>query len=292
MKTLIVILTFIPLFGFAQMEGYSFNLFTGTPVEKLAIASKKGKVKDILSILKDTAINFEYRDSRWGQTVLMLAVMNNKHKVIEALLQGGCNPNTIDFMGQTALIRHTNSSFNGRRCDIKTTKLLLKYGADINRECNFKRTEETKEMPYRLYQTTAFINACGSECLAHVRYLVSKGANINQWVGDSSSCAISAALILDRMEVLKYLIIDLGAKIPPYCIKGDKGKANVTILELLRRKPFPLNSKKHKLKMEIVAFLKEKYGLDYFKEPLPTGFSLQKIKELHPNDFDTYIEKY
>jgi len=284
MKLLITIL-FIPLFGYAQMEGYSFNLFTGTPVEKLAIAAKKGRVKDILSIMQDTTINFEYRDARWGQTVLMVAVMNNKHKVIEALLQGGCNPNTLDFKKQTALIRHTNSSYNGRRCDIKTSKLLLKYGADINKECNYSANHE-------LFQTTAFINACRSECLAHVKYLVSMGANINQWVGDSSSCAISAALILDRMEILKYLIIDLGAKIPPYCIKEDKGRDNVTMLGMLRRKPFPLNSKKHKIKMQIVAYLKEKHGLDYFKEPLPEGFFLQRIKELHPNDFDSYIKKY
>jgi hypothetical protein len=227
-------MTIIPLFGFAQMEGYSFDLFKGTPVEKVAIAAKHNNLKNILFFLKDTNIDLEYRDKKWGQTILMVAVMNNKHKVIEALLQGGANPNTLDFMNLTALMRHTDVSFNGRRCDIKTTKLLLQYGANLNLECNFKRTEETKEMPYALYQTTAFISACGSECLAHIKYLVYMGADINQWVGDESSCALSKELIHERMDVVRYLLIDLNARIPPFCIKGINGK-DVTILETLSK---------------------------------------------------------
>ncbi len=53
---------------------------------------------------------------------------------------------------------------------------------------------------------------------------------------------------------------------------------------------FPIGSIEHSEKMEVVDFL-QKHGIDYRNTPIPE-FTLQRIKELYPNSWQEYIEKY
>ncbi len=279
------IIFFIPLLSYSQL-GYSFKQFENTPVHDLAKACDFNDLEAINDFMRDKLYDADYGEEKFGQTVLMVAVMNNKHKVIETLLKNGANPNKRDKRNLTVLMRHMSVNYNGVECDVKTTKLLIQYGADINAICDNKDT-----VTYEVIRTTAFMLACESDCLANIKYLVAQGVDINKSVGGEGNCAITNALIQDRIDLVKYLIIDLKAKIPPYCLVSKNGDTT-TVLGMLRLLIFTIGSKEHKVKMEIVSYLNTNYGLDYFKEPLPKGFYLERMKREHPNDFDEYIKKY
>ena len=59
---------------------------------------------------------------------------------------------------------------------------------------------------------------------------------------------------------------------------------------ILRKIDLQLNSDEYKYKLKIVNFLKKK-GLDYYNEPIP-DFMIKRIKRLHPNDWQEYMQKY
>ena len=59
---------------------------------------------------------------------------------------------------------------------------------------------------------------------------------------------------------------------------------------MLREFTPELNSKKHKEKLEMIKFLKQK-GIDYNAVPIP-DFVLEKIKRDYPKNWEEYIEQY
>ncbi len=171
---------------------------------------------------------------------------------------------------------------------------MISYGADVNLTCEYNKKydpQKPNESPV-LLRTTAFMYACTGGCMKVVKCLLSHGADPNKWVGYEGNCALSKALIQERMDIAKYLIEEVKVKIPPYCLV-TLGGDTVTILGLLRSLiMFKLGSRDHQLKMEIVKYLKDNYNLDYFKEPVPGGSIIERIKRMHPNDWEEYIKKY
>ena len=75
------------------LPGFDFKLFKGTSVWELAKAVEKEDVKQIEVILKDTSIKVDFHEAKFGNTLLMLAVANNKKKAVKKLLEVGANPN-------------------------------------------------------------------------------------------------------------------------------------------------------------------------------------------------------
>ena len=65
---------------------------------------------------------------------------------------------------------------------------------------------------------------------------------------------------------------------------------SIYLVEVLRQQLFPLNSKLYEEKMKVVDFL-QKHSIYYHKTPIPE-FTLQRIKELYPDTWQEYIEKY
>jgi hypothetical protein len=66
--------------------------------------------------------------------------------------------------------------------------------------------------------------------------------------------------------------------------KTEEGR-ELSILDLLRMNKFVINSNEHKIKMEVVEFLKTK-GLDYWKSPIPDDIKLQY------KDEPEFLKKY
>lgn len=268
-----------------------FNLFKDTPVYELAMAAQKNDVKKIEELVKSKKFDPDYKEKEFGTTVLMAAIYHGKYKAVEALLKNGANPNIRDNIDKTALMYQVDHTF-ADDCNTKATELLIKYGADVNAASKFHKKYDPKnpDEPHGKLHTTPFMEACQGACMAKIKLLIAHGADVNKWVGDEGNCALTDALIQARMDVVKFLVIELKVKIPPYWMidKGD----TLSILTLLRLKQFRLGSRHHKTKMEIVRYLKNNYNMDYFKEPVPEGFFLQKIKNEHPKDWEEYIKRY
>ncbi|MBO7290999.1 MAG: ankyrin repeat domain-containing protein, partial [Bacteroidaceae bacterium] len=138
-------------------------------------------------------------------------------------------------------------------------------------------------------RNSAMEEAASSGEIEKIKVLMDYGADVNFTPDrDYDTDPLHEALYAHKMSAALYLL-ENGAKFEKeYLNSFTKNKEN--ILYILRKIYLPLDSEEYKFKLKIIAFLKEK-GLDYYKEPIP-DFMEKKIKRLHPNDWQEYMQKY
>src|SRR5271170_521478 len=73
--------------------GYRWELFRGTPEWELAQAAQHEDTSRIYQIIKQGVININSKEPKFGQTVLMLAIANDKLNAVGALLRSGADVN-------------------------------------------------------------------------------------------------------------------------------------------------------------------------------------------------------
>jgi uncharacterized protein len=241
------------------LPGFDFKLFNGTPVEELASAVKSEDVDEINEILKDSNINVDFQESKYGHTLLMLAVANNKVKSVEALLKNGANPNlkSKDDEDNSITIFAENYS---QTCDTTIISLLLQYGGDINSIQYIDRIENNG-MHSHVKETSLMISI-SNYCIEVIKFMVDKGADINQYTYYDGYGTITEAILNEKLDVLKYLIIEKQANIPAYCfvrpaIDQDSEKY-LTITDFLNEQKYERGSEDYELRKEIIEFLQSK----------------------------------
>src|ERR1700724_838376 len=69
--------------------GYRWELFRETPEWELARAAQHEDTSRIYQIIKQGLVNINSKEPKFGQTVLMLAIANDKLKAVGALLRSG-----------------------------------------------------------------------------------------------------------------------------------------------------------------------------------------------------------
>jgi uncharacterized protein len=255
--------------SFAQINGLYGNdirLFKGESWE-LAQAVKRQNVRKIKQLVSQGKVNINFQEPRFGKTLLIWAVLTNRYKSAEALLESGANPDIRDtYSGTSALMEAADKEDTS-----EYVKLLLKYGADPNIDAD--ATEHNRI-------ATPLIAAAMNR-YESVKLLVDAGADINYLTRHNDS-ALQAAFVSGRVATVEYLLIEKGAEYNlPYGIRSDKSL--ITVTDLLRKWRFPLDSEMYKKKMEIVAFLHER-GVDYWQAPIPKHYY-----PLYPKE---YLEKY
>src|SRR5215471_19460713 len=77
--------------------GYDFGLFDKTPNEELAKAVEREDTHKIKEILDKKYTDVNLQEPKFGNTLLMLAVGNDKLKSATVLLEGGANVNLRDY---------------------------------------------------------------------------------------------------------------------------------------------------------------------------------------------------
>lgn len=243
------------------------KLFENSRVWKLAKAVEKQDIKEIKEIAKADSTLLNYQEPKYGITLLHWSVNANKLSAVTALAECGANPNIQNYAGISAFIEACNNLETSDYC-----KVLLKYGGDVNAISKAKGIEDNR---------TPLAAASLSYDLARVKLLVEAGANID-YHSERGECALRSACINESMEILKYLIVDKGADFKTSIgFWGDGSPAYV--VDWLRLMDFPLDSEKHRFKMEIVEYMKSK-GVDYWKAPIPKGLL---------DEYDSvYLEKY
>lgn len=241
------------------LPGFDFKLFKNTPVWELAKAVENENVQKINELLKKKQVNVDYQEPKFGHTLLMLAVANNKAKAVEALLNNGANPNLTSKSNDNAVsIAAENYS---DVCDTITINKLHKFGGNLNYIQNIERNEDNGM--HTLVKRTILMIAARNDCFAISKYIVENGGNINEWTYYEGYGVITEAIIQDNLKLAKYLIINKKAVIPPYIFKrkanisyqGEPEK-NLTITDLLNEKQFEKGSENYKLREEIINYLK------------------------------------
>lgn len=266
-----------------KLLGNDYRLFQDTPVWVLAKAVEDNDVEKIKEEVIHNKVNINYQESRFGNSLLMLAITNSQYKTTEELLKLGANPNLKDFYrGTNAVIDAADNE------DPKYLKLVLKYGGNANSLETAPGKEGNQARSTALNNAISYVDKYSLE---RVKLLVNAGADINYSNNGPevfTNLPLSDALAQKNMDALLYLL-EKGAdynKIMYTMADGHK----VYILEGLRTVIIDLNSEQYKAKIKAIQFLKNK-GLDYKKEPIP-DYIEKDIKNQYPNDWEEYLSKY
>lgn len=269
----IVLLTLIGACSKGQnnMLGNDVNLYEGTKSWSLAKAVDAEDTVKIRSICEKDKTLLLFQEPRFGQTLLEWAVYTNHYPSAKILVELGADPNKQSYDGTSAFIHACNKDETS-----DYAKLLIKYGADVN---SVAKPDTTKAGCVQ--QLKAPLVAAAQSNIEIVKILVEAGADIN-YIGEQWQSALHYACNLDRIDIIKYLVIEKKADISrPLFVKlnGD----SLYLHHLLRELRFPLDSKEYQTKMEVVAYLKER-GMNYWETKIPEQFYELYNKE--------YLEKY
>ena len=273
-----------------KLLGNDYRLFQETPAWNLAKAVEDENIEEIKRIVQGTAVDVDYQEERFGQTLLMLTVGNQHYNSCKTLLELGANPNKHDvYNGSSAMIDASNIE-NYKGDNTTFLKLLLKHGGNPNDEEVGERREGNTTRNTPLLVACSDVNQFVSP-IEKVKLLVESGANIN-YRNEYNHFALREALIHEHYDVALYLLNNEA----DYSLmffdraKFTKGGKKVYITGVLREDLLPLDSDKYKQKMEIVAFLKEK-GIDYRAMPIP-DYVKKEAKETYGKGWKGYLDKY
>jgi len=244
-----------------SLPGFDFELFRNTPAWELAKVVEKEDSQKISELLKAKNINVDYQEPKFGHTLLMLAVANNKVKAVEILLNNKANPNLISKLNDNAVSIAAENYADV--CDTIIISTLYQFGGNLNFIQNIDRNEDNGMRT--LVKRTILMIAARNDCFAISKYIVDNGANINDWTYYEGYGAITEAIILDNLRLAKYLIITKKATIPQYILKRQANisyqsepEKRLTITQLLNEKQFEKGSENYKLREEIYAYLKSR----------------------------------
>ena len=261
-----------------ELLGNDYRLFQGTPSWDLAKAVRDKDIDEIRAIIQKGKTDLEFKEERFGQTILFLAVMNQNYESTKTLLELGANPNQHDrYDGTSPIIEAARVDE-----DIKFLELLLKQGGNPN---DLETGERRKGNTVRDTPLLAAIGGRGNS-LPRVELLVESGADID-FKNEFSVNALSEALTLDKLNVVLYLLnkgIDFRQ-----VISSNEGR-DYFIWDKLRFKLYPLGSNDFQKKQEIIEFLKGK-GIDYRLKPIP-DYAISQAKKMYPNNWKEYLEQY
>jgi len=265
------------------LRGHHAGLFYGTPLYEVADAMSgftyfrnEEKIENLIDEIPKEYVN--YQEDKFGKTIGHFALITYNFGAIRKLLDKGLNPNIMDKGGKAIIIDINSSTYSYKSPEsIKTLKYMIEKGANVN------LYSEKAQL------RTPLIEAAYSN-FENVKILVKAGANphfIDKSPVGAFQSPLSTALVNRRMEIINYLIFDqkVDFRALKYPMDSMFHPGEYEILYKLRELTFDLNSKDHKEKMKLVAYLKTQ-GLDYWKTPIPDN-----IKN-NSNFTEEYLSKY
>ena len=236
-----------------------------------------------------------YKEEKFGETLLMIAVWTNKLRSVKALLQLGANPNepndTLRNFGRNAVLFASESKIPSP----EILQLLLDYGGNPNSiECGKQKDNFGNWIPARDFA----LNAAVFTGFEKVKILVEAGADVNLQTETTAPGAIYATIQHRRMDILLYLL-EHGADYRRKFERIDWDDPEhpsfyVDILYKLRFCVYPLDSKEHKDKLKVIDFLRKR-GLNYWKSPLPDGAITVIKRDIRPKneqELKEYLKRY
>ena len=278
-----------------SLLGDDFRLFQGTVAWDLAKAVEDQNVTEIKRQVLSLKVPVDYKEEKFGETLLMIAVWTNKLRSVKALLQLGANPNepndTLRNFGRNAVLFASESKIPSP----EILQLLLDYGGNPNSiECGKQKDNLGNWIPARDFA----LNAAVFTGFEKVKILVEAGADVNLQTEFTVPGAMHAAIIYSRMDVLLYLL-EHGADYRRKFERIDWGNPEhrsfyVDILYELRFCIYPLDSKEYKDKLKVIDFLRKR-GLNYWKSPLPDNAIAVIKRDIRPKDeqeLKEYLKRY
>jgi ankyrin repeat protein len=238
--------------------GFNFALFRHTPVRELAAAVEADDTARIRAAIAVAKGDIVYQETKFGNSLLTLAVVDNKPRATKMLLEFGANPNLhsphdnpTPFLAACRYFDYNlkNWKENWRQ----VLALLIDYGADVNDSQTM--IQHNGPYAYALTKTAlAYVVTFGT--VEIVKLLLDKGARLDIYPknGPGSILFLSA----HNPDVLRYLLIEKGVPIPDYPVIREEGTVNekkLSLKELLVENTIGENSLRREQYNEILAFL-------------------------------------
>lgn len=266
----------------SKLSGYDYRLFIDTPAWPLAKAVNSEDTSKIKIEVLENKINPDYQERNFGNTLLMMSIYNNDYLSTKTLLALGANPNLRDFhRGSNGVIDAAKSS------DSRYLKLILENGGNPNVVENKRVSDDDSPLQTAL---SSAISYSDPNSFYKIELLIQSGADLNfpKEISDNIEIPIGVAIKRDRMDIALYFLKN-GADYKRKMYNMIDGR-EVYILEALRQCLFELDSHQYNLKMEIVAFLKDK-GMNYFDEPIP-DYIIKEVEKKYPKNLEEYLNRY
>lgn len=267
----------------STLQPNDYRLFQGTKIWELAKKVQDNDVRGISLALEDHRDFIDLQDSIYGNTLLMLSIINQQYDSFKAIVDAGSNVNIHNLYNDAFPLLEASAY---RQNDPRSVQYLIEHGALVNDTMNV--TERGK-----IFATTTPLMAaakCGN--LSVVKILLDYGANIDfsNNIGDT---ALGETLKTNKFHITYYLL-ERGANYRKIVYMGldEYGKRNVpiNISTALRYSMPELHTVEHREKMKVIAFLKAK-GINYDSVPIPKSV-VNRAKEVYPNSWNNYLEQY
>jgi ankyrin repeat protein len=126
------------------MLGNDVRLFQDTKAWELAKAVKDDDTTLIHKLIKVDKIPIEFREPRFGQTLLSWAVYTNHYKSVKALLEDGADPNLLETYSRKSALMYASDYGPDYYKGTEILKLCLKYGGNPNSVANSQTSEGYK----------------------------------------------------------------------------------------------------------------------------------------------------
>ena len=175
--------------------GDDIELWKDTEAWNFAKCISKGKFEKAEKILEENHLDVDFREPKFGETLLSWAIFNDNIDAVKFLIDHGANPNLHNTYNGESPMTNAAGEFNS----IEMLKYLLAHGGDPNDYVK----EDEKLTGWRSPKTPLIAAAFIS--LEKTKMLIEAGADPNFAVepGQTSLCEASFKL---KMDVLEYLI--------------------------------------------------------------------------------------
>lgn len=244
--------------GKGYLPGYDFALFNSTPVHELAQAVEKDDSNLIYEILKEKQLDVNFREPKFGQTLLHLASINRRKKAMVALIKSGADIKRKNAYEESALF--VSCGILGEEdCKNDVIEILLKAGGDVNEFVIAHKIEFNGDSINR--EQTLLDNVIFRGCLSTVKLLTQYGLNKDQRINSYGIHPLDQAVSLDEMEILKFLVVDFKIHVPEICgyrvINGIR--IPQSLKQLLDGQIYEPGTKENKLKQEVLTYIESNH---------------------------------
>lgn len=205
--------------------GYDIELWKDTDVWDFAKCISKGEFERAEKILRDHSIDIDFKDPKFGETLLYWAVFNDNIDAVKFLVEHGANPNAHNTCNGTSPMVLASSRFNS----IEILKYLLEHGGNPN-----DYVKENEVLSYARILDTPLTKAAFFS-LEKTKMLIKAGGNLNFSVKPGRTAFFNAA-ISTRIEILDYLLFNCKLdykKTFTITIKGD----TLYLKEIMKNNP-------------------------------------------------------
>ena len=194
---ILILLSIISCSGEKNYHGDNIRLWEDTEAWELAKCISKNDFEEAEKILSQERIDIDFREPKYGETLLFWSVWNAHIDAVKFLISHGANPNAHDtYNGDSPIAIASDYHI---RSDILA--YLLAHGGNPN-----DYVKRSEKLSYAATGKTPLIRAAFTS-LEKTKMLVKAGADINFSVEPGYTPLISAERKMS-LEVVEYLLFE------------------------------------------------------------------------------------